>query len=149
MATVDKLKRAQASGQVGGETLRSVLEHGAINVTAISREQSTSIFSPGVIVKKGDYTSSFLEAALQGQDVVIIALSTMVPPDIQINIIRAAIKVGVPWIVPNEYGSDGENEELSSAIPFLGSKKKYRDMIEESGSSSWIGIACNPWFDFV
>src|ERR1700728_3709515 len=97
--------RAQASGLVGGEILRSVLKRSTFNVTAISRKQSTATFPPGVTVKKGDYTSSdFLESALQGQDVLIITLSVMASPDMQTNFIRAATKVGVPWILPNECG---------------------------------------------
>ena len=127
-----------------------MLERGTFNVTAISRQESTATFPPTVTVKKGDYTSSnFLESALEGQDVLIITLSVMTSPDIQINFIRAAAKARVPWILPNEYGGDGANEELSNAVPILSSKKKYRDLIEELGTSSWIGIACNLWIDFV
>jgi len=101
-------------------------------------------------VKRGDYTSSnFLESALEGQDVLIITLSVMASPDIQTGFIRAAAKVGVPWILPNEYGGDGANEELLNAVPILASKTKYRDLIEELGTSSWIGIACNLWIDYV
>lgn len=101
-------------------------------------------------MKKGDYTSSeFLESALQGQDVLIITLHVLTSPDIQTNFIRAAAKAGVPWILPNEYGQDGDNFELSKAVSILASKKRYRDLIEELGVSSWIGIASNLWIDYV
>ena len=127
-----------------------MLESGIFNVTAISREQSSASFPSKVTVKKGDYGSSdFLEEALRGQDVLIITLSVMTGPDVQSNLIRAATKVGVPWILPNEYGGDGANEELSNAVGILSSKRKYRAQIEESGTSSWIGIASNLWIDFV
>lgn len=71
------------------------------------------------------------------------------PPDVQTKFIHAAAKAQVPWILPNEYGSDGANAELTKAIPILEGKKIYRDLIEELGKSSWIGIATNPWIDFV
>lgn len=127
-----------------------MLEHGAFNVTAISRQESTATFPPGVTLKRGDYTSSeFLESALEGQEVLIITLSVMTSPDIQNNFIWAAAKARVPWILPNEYGGDGANEELTNAVPILASKKKYRNLIEELGTSSWIGIASNLWIDYV
>jgi hypothetical protein len=101
-------------------------------------------------VQKGDYTSSeFLESALEGQDVLIMTFSAMAPLDLQTNFIQAAAKVGVPWILPNEYNSDGNNVELANAVGFLAAKRKYRAQIEELGKSSWIGIACNLWFDYV
>lgn len=101
-------------------------------------------------VKQGNYTSSeFLESALQGQDVLIITLHVMTSPEIQSNFIRAAAKAGVPYILPNEYGQDGDNEELTKAISILASKKQYRDLVEELGTSSWIGIASNLWIDYV
>lgn len=101
-------------------------------------------------MKKGDYASSeFLESALQGQDVLVITLNILTSPDVQGNFIRAAAKAGVPWVLPNEYGQDGDNEELTKAVSILASKKKYRDLIEELGTSNWIGVASNLWIDYV
>jgi uncharacterized protein YbjT (DUF2867 family) len=126
------------------------VQWGTFNVTALSRQDSTATFAPGVAVKKGDYQSSeFLESALQGQDVLIITLAVTTSPEVQTNLIKAAAKAGVPWILPNEYGQDGANSELSTAVPLLGGKAKYRNQIEELGQSSWIGVASNLWFDFV
>jgi len=70
-------------------------------------------------------------------------------PEVQSALIKAAAKAGVPWILPNEYGSDGGNLELSNAVSMLEAKAQYRKEIEELGRSSWIGIACSLWFDFV
>ena len=135
---------------VGSQITKYALETGLFNLTAISREGSTSTFLEGVAVKKGDYASSeFLESALKGQDVLVITLNIMASPDIQTNFIRAAAQAGVPWILPNEYGQDGANEELNKAVSILASKKKYRDLIEELGTSSWIGVGSNLWIDYV
>lgn len=30
----------------------------------------------------------------------------------------------------------------------MNAKKPYRDLIEELGVSSWIGVVNNPWFDY-
>lgn len=130
--------------------LESLLQCGTFNVTTISRQDSGATFAPEVTVKKGDYASSeFLESALKGQDVLIITLPGNAAPELQTNFIKAAAKVGVPWILPNEYGSDGANKEVTDAVAIIGSKKKYLDQIEELGTSSWIGVVNNPWFDFV
>ena len=101
-------------------------------------------------MKKGDYSSSdFLESALQGQDVLIITLAVTAAPEVQTVLISAAARAGVPWVLPNEYGGDGENVELCKAVFVLGIKAKYRNQIEELGKSSWIGIASSLWFDYV
>lgn len=130
--------------------MKSLLQCGTFNVTALSRQDSTATLPPGVTVKKGDYKSSeFLESALEGQDVLIITLAVTTSPEVQSDLIKAAAKAGVPWVLPNEYGQDGANPEVSKAVPYLEVKTKYRNEIEELGRSSWIGIACNLWFDYV
>ncbi|KUJ14298.1 NAD(P)-binding protein [Mollisia scopiformis] len=138
-----------ASGLVGGQVLKNLLAAGKFEVTAISRQESKATFPSSIAVKKGDYSSSeFLESALQGQDVLILTLAIMTPPDVQTNFIKAAAKAGVPWVLPNEYGNDGASEEVMKNIPILVGKKKYRDLIEGLGVSNWIGIATNMWIDF-
>lgn len=145
-----KLIHIQASGRVGGEILKSLLQCDIFNVTALSRQDSTATFAPGVTVKKGDYKSSeFLESAFEGQDVLIITLAGTTSPAVQSDLIKAAAKAGVPWILPNEYGQDGANAELVDAVFILKGKAKHRKEIEELGVSSWIGIASNLWFDYV
>ena len=119
-------------------------------MTAISRQESNATFPPDVPVKRGDYASlEFLESAVKGQDVLIITLAGMASPETQTNFIEAAANMAVPWVLPNEYGGDSANAEFMNAVTILGSKKKYRDQIEELGKSSWIGIINNLWFDFV
>jgi len=102
-----------------------------------------------VTVKKGSYSDlAFLESVLRGQDVLILTFSIAAPPEVQSNFIRAAANAGVPWVLPNEYGSDAKNKELAAAIPILGHKTEYRELVEKLGKSSWIGVATNPWIDY-
>jgi hypothetical protein len=86
---------------------------------------------------------------LQGQDVLIIAFGFGVPLNLEEQIIDAAGKAGVKWIIPNEWSSDGMNEELCNIFTPLGDKKKYRRQIEGLEGCAWIGIANNPWLDYV
>ena len=130
--------------------LTSLHESGKFNLTAISRQDSTATFPPGITVQKGDYKSAeFLQSALRGQDVLIITLATMTAPEVQSDLIAAAAKAGVAWVLPNEFGQDGANAELCAAVGVLGKKARYRTEIEELGVSSWIGVASNLWFDYV
>ncbi|KAL9101071.1 MAG: hypothetical protein Q9163_003619, partial [Psora crenata] len=58
-------------------------------------------FPLGVTVKKGDNKSSeFLEAASEGQDVLIITMAVTTTPEVQSEFIKPAGKAGIPWILP-------------------------------------------------
>ena len=119
-------------------------------MTALSRSESSATVASGVAVVKGDYTDpEFLVSALKGQDVLIITLSVRTDPKVQTDLIKAAAKAGVRWILPNEWGQDGENKALAKAVLPLGVKERYRKEIEQLGVSNWIGVACSFWFDFV
>ncbi|KAI9730188.1 MAG: hypothetical protein M1835_003578 [Candelina submexicana] len=148
---VKKIAIVGASGRVCGEILRSLLQANTITITVLSRVDSTATFDPNVILKKRSYDSlSFLESVLQGQDVLVITLAGTVPPDVQSNLIKAAAAAKVPWILPNEYGQDGDNPDVAKAVPMIKVMKEgYRRQIEELGVSQWIGVACSLWFDFV
>jgi saccharopine dehydrogenase-like NADP-dependent oxidoreductase len=138
------------AGQSGSPIVKSLLESGKFNVTAITRSESSSTFPSAVKVHKGSYNSEeFLESALQGQEVFIIILGTTAPKDLQIPLIKAAAAASVQWILPCEFGPDADSEELIKGVPFLASKKYYRDQIEEFGKSNWISFNCGLWFDFV
>ena len=75
-------------------------------------------------------------------------MAVTAPPDQQAKLVEAAAEAKVPWVLPNEFGGDGLNEEVGKDV-FLGPvKKKVRDQIESLGVSSWIGIACMFWYEF-
>ena len=116
----------------------------------MSRADSNSTLPPSTKVFKGNYDSSeFLQSALQGQDVLIIAFGFEAPLSLEERLIDAAGKAGVPWILPNEWSGDGLNEELCNVFTLLGKKRKYREQIEALENCAWIGVANNPWFDYV
>ena len=109
----------------------------------------TSSFPPNVRILKGSYdNAAFLISALQGQDVLIVLLGLTVPTSVGVNIIDAAAKAGVPWILPTEFGCDNGNQKLRSEVFAITMKDLYRERIAQLGVSSWIGIVNNPWFDF-
>jgi uncharacterized protein YbjT (DUF2867 family) len=108
------------SGQVGTPTVAALLDVGIHTITAITRAESTSSFPPTVKVLKGCYDNvAFITSALQGQDILILLLGVTAPPNVGINFIDAAAKVGVPWVLPTEFGCDIGNEKLRDKVPNL------------------------------
>lgn len=137
------------SGQIGTPTLAALLDVGIHTITAITRQDSTSSFPPKVKVLRGSYyNAAFVTSALQGQDVLIVVLGLTVPTAVGINIIDAAAKAGVPWVLPTEFGCDNGNQKLRSEVFAVTMKDPYRERIAQLGVSSWIGIVNNPWFEF-
>ncbi|KAF9869760.1 hypothetical protein CkaCkLH20_12803 [Colletotrichum karsti] len=143
-----KIAIVGASGNVGGLTLKALLEKGIHTITAVSRSESSATFPEGVIVKKGSYEDEdFLVSTYKGQDVVLLALgfdSYATGQDVHI---RAAAKAGVKWILPTEFGSAPDPSKLLESSPILQGKIQIRKKIEEAGAS-WIAIVNNPWFDW-
>ncbi|KAG0208905.1 hypothetical protein BGX28_000224 [Mortierella sp. GBA30] len=138
-----------AGGRIGRHITQALLKAGKHKITAITRQDSTSIVPADVIVKKVDYNdqASLIEA-LKGQDVLIITMSVMAPPEEQTKLIDAAAAAGVPWVLPNEFGGD-PFEVQTGKDQLLGERKaKYREHIEELGKSSWIGIVNGFWYEF-
>lgn len=126
-----------------------MLKAGKHKITAITREGSSNVVPAGVIAKKVDYNNqSSLVEALKGQEVLIITMSVMAPPEEQIKLIDAAAAAGVPWVLPNEFGGDPLNVEQGKDAILGERKTKYRDHIEEIGKSSWIAIATGFWYEF-
>lgn len=70
------------------------------------------------------------------------------PPEQQSKLIEAAAAIEVPWVLPDEWGIDGENWELGKDTLLGEMKTKYRAHIEKFGKSSWIGIACSFWYEY-
>ncbi|ETS82781.1 hypothetical protein PFICI_04657 [Pestalotiopsis fici W106-1] len=143
-----KITVVGGSGNVGSRIVTALVEAGIHEVSVISRPESQATFLASVQVRRGAYDDeAFLASALAGQDVLIMTLSFQAS-DAQKPLIRAAAAAGVPYVVPCEFGSDTTNEPLCREIFFLEAKKQYRNLIEELGVSSWIGVVNNPWFDY-
>jgi hypothetical protein len=126
-----------------------MLKYGKHRITAITRNDSANKIPEGVYVKKVDYNDqSSLVEALKGQDALIITMAITAPPDQETKLVEAAAEAGVPWVIPNEFGGNGLNEEVGRDILIGVQKKKNRDHIEELGKSSWIGISCGFWYEY-
>jgi uncharacterized protein YbjT (DUF2867 family) len=137
-----------ASGQLGKPIIQALLGLGVHTITAIQRPEATSTFPAGVLVKKGGLDDEvFLAGVLEDQDALI--LMPPIPQLIQLQepAIRAAAKVGVPYIFPSEFGPDPFAGQLIEENELLLAKKRIRDLIEKLGVSHWVSITVGPWLD--
>jgi hypothetical protein len=138
-----------ATGRIGKVIVSELAKTGMHKVTAVQRTDSTTPLPSHVQVKKADFNNhGSLVEALRGQDVLLIILPTVAPPDQHAKIVEAAAEAGVPWLLPNEWGHDGTNTELGRDVMIGIGKAKDREHIEKLGKSSWIGIACNFWYEY-
>lgn len=141
-----------AGGRSGRSIVNALIQTDKHHVTAITRPDSTNTLPKDIhnIVKVGYSDHAALVTALIGQDVLIITLAVMAPPESQIKLIDAAIEAGVKYIIPNEWGIELANEKLSKDTMMAGRYIPIREHIEKhgAGKSSWIGICCGFWYEF-
>jgi hypothetical protein len=121
-------------------------------VTAITRPNSSNKLPDGVKIVRIDYTSeaesdvSALVDALRGQQALVITMNVQALSAIT-NIVRAAAKAGIPYILPNWFGHNAANDKLikdSMMSGLFGSVKE----IERLGVSSYFLLVCNFWYEF-
>ncbi|ROW05076.1 hypothetical protein VSDG_00375 [Cytospora chrysosperma] len=111
---VKKVAVVGVTGQVGSHIVEHLLKNGKHEVTAITRKDGSAILPDGIKVSKVDYSeSSTLVDALRGQDALIITLSVLAPQDTQSKLIEAAAAAEIPWIIPNQWGSNPDEKEMS------------------------------------
>ncbi|KAF2858092.1 NAD(P)-binding protein [Piedraia hortae CBS 480.64] len=141
-----------AGGNSGTYMTKELLKTGKHTVTAITRAGSDSKLPEGIHrVAKVDYAnpSSLLEA-LTGQDALVITLGTFVPPETDKNIIEAAVKAKVRFILPNEWAPDTANEGLRKDVGAFAGKEPIRKKIEAEGKgvTSYIAVSTGFWFEW-
>lgn len=124
------------------------MKTGQHRVTAITRADSTNTLPSGLEVQKVNYddTESLVQA-LQGQEVLIITMGVMAPPEQQYKLIEAAAKAKVQSVLPNEWGYDSESPQLIEDIPVTSTKAPVKQQMEKLGLS-WIGVTCSFWYEF-
>lgn len=145
---IEKVAIVGAGGQVGTYLTNALLSTGKHQITALTRSDSKNPIPSSVTVKHINYAEpSTLVDALRGQDALIITLSVLATDEAD-RLIKAAAEAEVPWILPNEFGynsdNDAVNKDTFSGIP----KKAQRKLIEELGKSAWIGLASGYWYEY-
>lgn len=136
----------KASGQVGRPITEALLKTGRHTITALTR--GAIDLPAGVNAVPVDYNDeATVVSALRGQQVLIISLAATSPPGTHDLIVTAALKAGVPLIMPNIWGADLNNptrlKEMLIGPSYLARIKK----IEELGLK-WTSLCSSFWYEY-
>jgi hypothetical protein len=114
----------------------------------LTRSDSKSVLPAGITGVPVDYDNEdSVVAALKGQQFLIITLSVMAPPDTHGKIVRAAVKAGVGYIMPNVYGYDIFDSSSFSDSP-AGTKILDNTLEIEKLGASYIAMVCGYWYEW-
>ncbi|KAF1349140.1 hypothetical protein BDV97DRAFT_377728 [Delphinella strobiligena] len=122
-----------AGGDCGKYIAEALLDTGRHVVTAITRAESNAKLPDGVQVKK---------------DALLITMGVTAPADQENKLIEAAAEANVPWILPNEWGTDTTDESLCNDILIGEAKRKSRDLIKKLGKCSYIAVSTGFWYEW-
>lgn len=127
--------------------MSELLKTGKHTITAVTRAASKGTLPEGVRRVEVDYNDQdSLVTALRGQDFLVITLAVRAPPDTHGKLVRAAAAAGVPYVMPNFYGSDIRNPKLASEA-FGAIIKQQLDEMESLGVS-YVSLACGIWYEW-
>ena len=96
-----------------------------------------------VVVNYNDESS--IIAALKGQQFLIITLAATAPPDLHSTIVKAAVKAGVKYIMPNCYGIDIEDRTLGEESSVVKAAVAHCREIESLGAI-YVAAVCGFWY---
>ncbi|GJJ74336.1 hypothetical protein EMPS_06694 [Entomortierella parvispora] len=145
---IEKVAIVGAGGNLGKHLTASLLATGKHSVTAITRHDSANVPIAGVAIAKVDYSKQeTLIEALKGHDALIITMSVTAPPETQTQIIDAAAAAGIPWIMPNEWGSDNDQKEYQRDTYLGAGQEKVRNYIDAKGCFNRLVLTCNFWYE--
>lgn len=149
--TINTVAIAGASGALGTPVTKALLDAG-FTITALTRQDSKSMFPSGVKVVPVDYTSkTSLQTALEGQDALISTLSTQGIAE-QSLLLEAAVAAGVKRILPSEFGSDTSNPK-ARALPVYKDKVEVETLVkrlceESAGKTTYTLVLNNAFLDW-
>jgi hypothetical protein len=120
------------------------------NITVLSRKESSAVFPESVKVWKTDYSKSDLEAAFNGQHVVISALGALGFAEQQ-KLVDAAVQSGVKRFLPSEFSCNSQDEAVVELLPVFQQKADIIQYLKskETSGLTWTGVVSSLLFDWV
>ncbi|KAF4980448.1 hypothetical protein FDECE_17879 [Fusarium decemcellulare] len=141
-----------ASGQLGRHLTEHLLKTGKHSITVLTRQDRSATFPAGVKVAPVDYNDEpSLVSMLKGHDSLIITLAfTPDMAETHGKIVRAAVKAGVPHLIPNAFTTDVvlDNQSVGDEIGVGTFIRKLLKDIESMGSISWTLLVTGLWYEF-
>ncbi|KAI1821622.1 NAD(P)-binding protein [Xylaria intraflava] len=140
-----------ATGRLGSRFVEELAKTGKHNITALTRDAGGKKLPDGVQVVGVDYSDeAALVAALKGKDFLAILLPATAPPQTHTAIVKAAAKAGVPYVMPNAYGSSDTHESTAEPGPPGYINQVFIDKLKECRSFgvNYISMGCGFWYDW-
>ncbi|KAK4075221.1 hypothetical protein Purlil1_12732 [Purpureocillium lilacinum] len=149
---VERVAVVGASGQLGRHLTEHLLKSGKHSVTALTREGGNAIFPAGVKVAPVNYgDEKSLVSALKGHDSLVITLAfTPDLREIHSKIVQAAVKAGVPHLIPNAFTADVvlDNKAAGDDIGVGPFARNLLEDINSIGAISWTLLVTGLWYEF-
>ncbi|OJD16224.1 hypothetical protein AJ78_03604 [Emergomyces pasteurianus Ep9510] len=148
MSDIKKVTIIGAAGHLGKHILAALLSEPKLITQILTRTDSSSTFPDSIPVVRADFSSvDSLKGALWGQDAIISVVGIHGVSD-QINVIDAAIAVGVRRFIPSEFGNHPESDhkrlpEMRATQTQKREVMKHLEAkaVEAGGRFSWTAIA--------
>ncbi|GAP87912.2 putative isoflavone reductase family protein [Rosellinia necatrix] len=141
-----KLTPCQVNGSVGKHIVSALQRAGRHEITALTRGSGAGA-PAGVRIASVSYEDKeSLVAALQGQDALVITLSTRAAQGTQDKLLEAAAAAGVSFILPNEWGIEAAQGGLGDDALLGPAARDARRRVEDLGRSAWIAVTTGFWF---
>ncbi|EDN11347.1 isoflavone reductase [Histoplasma capsulatum] len=155
MSDISKVTIIGAAGHLGQHILTALLGERKLITQILTRIDSTSSFPDDIPVVRADFSSvNSLKDALRRQHAIISVVGIQGVSD-QINVIDAAVAVGVRRFIPSEFGNHPESEhkrlpEMRMTQPAKIAVMKHlaEKVVETAGRFSWTAIAVGNFFDW-
>ncbi|KAI1755324.1 NmrA-like family protein [Xylaria castorea] len=147
-----------ANGNLGTEVLKALVSSGHFHVTAIKRESSPYTLPPALSTQAhlqtvdDELSLASLEAALRGQDAVVVSIPLRDPAQ-HLRIADAAAAAGVRRVIPADYGScDSDSPRAQELVPLFKHKADVRARLQELAGAdagfAWTSLVCGHFFDW-
>ncbi|KAI0476640.1 NmrA-like family protein [Xylaria cf. heliscus] len=147
-----------ANGNLGTEALKALVSSGRFHVTVIKRESSPYALPPAFTTQArlrtvdDELSLASLEAALQGQDAVVVSIPLRDPAQ-HLRIADAAAAAGVRRVIPADYGScDSDSPRAQELVPLFKHKAAVRarlqDLANADAAFAWTSLVCGHFFDW-
>ncbi|KAI0161451.1 NAD(P)-binding protein [Xylariaceae sp. FL1272] len=150
MSAIKSVAIAGATGNLGPAIVTQLIKAG-FEVTALTRQNSTSSLPESVKIKTVDYDSvDSLSSALENQHAVVSTLGSMALSK-QLKLVQAAINAKVGRFIPSEFGSDTSHPKTSK-LPVFADKIVVANVLAEEaekGSITYTLIRNGPFFDWA
>lgn len=124
-----------------------MVKNGRHELTALTRDESKAILPGNVNCIQVDFEiQDTIVAALTNIEFLIITLAVTAGSNVHNNIVNAAAKAGVSYVMPNFYGADIRDPKLGEQSFGAIIKQQLAEM--EHLGISYISLACGTWYEW-